>query len=343
MKLVYQGQLWDGTTALQRAEAFARVPGVEVIKLDIGAPLVRKTSFYRRVRWKLGLPVDELGENAALLRTVAAERPDVVIVDNGKVIWLATLRELRRLGVGRLVYYTPDDVMGRHNRSRPLQASLPEWDVVFTTKTFNVPELQAAGVRRAVLVGKAYDERLHRPLSRVEVGADFERFDLVFAGAHERERRESINALARAGFSVVVYGGVTGGWPIDLVHKAVVMREACFAAGYTEAMHHGRIALCFLRKLNRDRITQRTMEIAAMGRPMLAEKTDEHDSHFRDGEEYVGFTTDDDLIAKARALLADGTLCSRIGRASAIRCQSSGYSSDGRARQMLAAIRGDLQ
>ncbi len=342
-KLIYQGQLWEGTTALQRAEAFARQPGVEVIKLDIGAALMRKVSLYSRVRWKLRWPLDDLGQNEALLRAAEVERPDTVIVDNSKVIRQGTLRELRRLDVRCLAYYTPDDVMGRHNLSRPLEASLPYWDVVFTTKTFNVPELTAAGVRRAVLVGKAYDECLHRPLSYEEVGEEFERFELVFAGSHERERRKSINALSEAGLSVVVYGGAVGGWPPRLMHKGVVMREARFAAEYGAAMHHGKIALCFLRKMNRDRITQRTMEIAAAGRPMLAEKTVEHDSHFVDGEEYFGFATEDDLITKARALLANNTHRLSIGKAARARCLSSGYSNDSRAQQMLAVIEGSCK
>lgn len=340
MKLLYQGELWEGTTALQRAQAFARQSDVEVVQLDIGAAFGRKASLYGRVRWKLRWPLDDLGQNEALLRTAEAERPDVVFVDNSRVIRRATLNRLRALGARTLVYYTPDDVMGRHNLSRPLQTSLPEWDIVFTTKTFNVPELEAAGVRRAVLIGKAYDEQLHRPWSRDEVGTEYEAFDFVFAGSHERERRESINALAKAGFSVVVYGGAAGGWPTDLMHRSVVMHEQRFATAYTVTMHHGRIALCFLRKLNRDRITQRTMEIAAAGRPMLAEKTDEHDSHFVDGEEYVGFTTDDDLVSKARALLADDERRVGIGRAARTRCLSSGYSNDARAQQMLAVIEG---
>jgi spore maturation protein CgeB len=103
-------------------------------------------------------------------------------------------------------------------------------------------------------------------------------------------------------------------------------------------LHHGKVALCFLRKINRDRITQRTMEIAAMGRPMLAEKTDEHDDHFLDGEEYLGFTTDEDLVAKARALLADAALRKRMGERGRERCLVSGYSSDERARQMVESM-----
>ncbi len=261
-----------------------------------------------------------------------------MLVDNSRVIARKTLRELRCLGVGTLAYYTPDDITGAHNLSRPLRLSFPEWDVLFTTKTFNIPELAAEGVRNPVLIGKAYDAALHRPLTRDEVGEDFERFDLVFIGACERERMNSINALCRGGLGVVVYGGSLGRWDRSDIHPSLVVREACFGEQYARSLHHGRIALCFLRKRNRDRITQRTMEIAAAGRAMLAEKTDEHDAHFIDGVEYQGFITDTELVERARAMAANEPSRRAMGSNARKRCLNSGYSSIDRAREMVAAI-----
>jgi spore maturation protein CgeB len=240
-------------------------------------------------------------------------------------------------GVRCIAYYTPDDIIGAHNLSWPLRWSFPEWDLFFTTKTFNVAELAERGVRKPVLIGNAYDPKLHRPLSRAEVGEDFERFDLVFIGAYERERCQSINRLAEAGFGVVVYGKAAG-WRPGALHGNVVLRDAQLAEAYTISLHHGKIALCFLRKLNRDRITTRTMEIAASGRPMLAEKTEEHDAHFVDGAEYVGFSTDAELVAKAKRLLDDRTRLLKLGEAARRRCLASGYSTVDRAREMIAHV-----
>ncbi len=116
-------------------------------------------------------------------------------------------------------------------------------------------------MQRPVLIGKAFDPELHRSLTREEVGEDFERRDLVFVGTYEKERRASINRLARRGMSVVVYGN---GWRRSVLAPEVDLRPQQLALDYTRAMHTGKVALCFLRKINRDRITRRTMEIAAM-------------------------------------------------------------------------------
>src|SRR5262249_28722981 len=150
------------------------------------------------------------------------------------------------------------DIIGPHNMSWQLRRSLRDWDLFFTTKTFNLPELRVLGVRAPVLIGKAFDPILHRPIGREEAGQDFERYDLVFAGAYEQARCASINALAEAGLRVIVYGSHIGGWRRSHLADSVELRPAIFEVGYRRAMHHGKIALGFLRKLNRDRITQRS-------------------------------------------------------------------------------------
>ena len=340
MKLVYHAVLGEGSTSLQRLAAFGALPDLEVIAHDTMARMGVDATFYRRVRWKLGWPTDDYRENQRLIDCVATHQADIVFVDNSKVISSATLRRLRKQGVSKLVYYSPDDTMNRYNLKWPLRLSIPLWDVFFTTKTFNIDELRAHGARNPYLIGKAFDAQLHRPLSREEVGRDFEKFDFVFAGAWERERMTSLNALCEAGFSVVCYGGSLGNWNKKEIHPGIVGRPAAFGEAYTHAMHHGKIALGFLRKINRDKITQRSMEVTAMGRAMLAEKTDEHDSHFIDGEEYCGFLSDSEMVAKGAALLADDAARLEMGRRARERCLTSGYSSIDRAREMLAVICG---
>jgi len=337
MKLLYHGPLWRGSTSLQRAEAFARLPGVSVIQHDTGARVGPATNLYRRIRWRLRWPVDEFDENRRLRQVVGRERPDVVLIDNSRAIASATLKTLRQMG-STVVYYTPDDIVGPHNLSWPLRISFPVWDVFFTTKTFNMPELAERGVRNPVLVGKAYDPDLHRPLGPEEIGAEYEAFDVVFIGTFEAERCRSISRVAEAGMSVVVYTSSVESWRRAGAHPAIDLRPAVFGEDYTRCWHHGKLALCFLRKLNRDRITQRTMEIAAIGRPMLAERTDEHDQHFAHGEEYVGFANDEELVAQARGLLGDDRRRTDLGARARQRCLTSGYSTADRARQLIEAM-----
>ena len=81
------------------------------------------------------------------------------------------------------------------------------------------------------------------------------------------------------------------------------------------------------------------MEIVAIGRPMVAERTDEHDQHFAHGSEYLGFRDDAELVAQVRPLVQDAERREAMGRAARRRCLTSGYSSTNRAQQMIEVFR----
>jgi spore maturation protein CgeB len=332
--------MWAGSTARQRFEAFRRQPGIVAVASQVEAGPGSNSSLVARARWKLQWPPDS-GENAQLLRHVADERPDVVFVDNSPVISRATLRQLRKLCDPVLVYYSPDDMTAPHNLSWPMRLSFREWDVIFTTKSFNIEELSERGVKNPVLVGNAFDAAVHRPMTCEEVGEDYERYDLVFIGTVEDERLRSIVKLADAGFTVAVYGnpmsrrGET--WQ-GLRHPRILAGPAVYGAEYTRRMHHGRVALGFLRKMNRDLITTRSIEIPAMGRPMVAESTPEHDACFIAGLEYVGFRNDRELIQAVSNLIQDRDLRLSIASRGYRRCLSSPYSTDHRAQEMIDSI-----
>ncbi len=341
MKLLYHGRMWEGSTALQKFEAFRRQPGVTAIAHDagtLGAPF----NLLASVRWKLRWPSDQDRENDRLIEAVASEKPDVVFVDSSSCIARATLRKLREICDPLLVYHSPDDITAWHNLTWPVRLTFPEWDLFFTTKTFNVPELRAFGVRDPVLLGNAFDPELHRPMSREEVGGEYERFDLVFIGTFEEDRFRCIRMLAEAGRTVAVYGNparrFSRGWEMTR-HERITVGPPALGGDYSRVMHHGKIALCFLRKMNRDRITTRSIEIPAMRRAMVAEKTEEHDSHFADGSEYLGFRDGAELLDKVRALLADDGLRLKIAENGRARCFASGYTTADRGLEMTAAIK----
>ncbi|MEM7749648.1 MAG: glycosyltransferase [Pseudomonadota bacterium] len=346
MKLLYCGQLWEGSTALQRARAFSRRAGIKVLYLDVTSGVRDPSpSLMERVRWKAGWPADVLSENERLIEMVRRERPDVVFVDNSKVISLSTLRLLVSQGV-LPVYYSPDDMVAPHNLKYPFRRTLSNWAIIFTTKPVNVRELEALGAPEVVLVGNSFDADVHRPLNPAERDQSFETVDAVFIGAFEKRRCRQINALSAAGIRVAVYaassGMVTTAWR-RMLHHDVILKSGVYGRDYRVGLHHGKLALCFLREMNRDVITTRSIEIPATGRPMVAEKTAAHDEHFVDGNEYVGFAGCGELIEAVQQLLNDTNRRLQIAEAGRLRCLSSGYSTDHRARELLWRIEHELR
>lgn len=343
MKILFQSQLAPGTTPTQRVEALERDPALDVVRSVIEprrAGLARRVA--QGVAWRTGAPFDSFRENAQLLRLAREHRPDAVIVYNSRTVRASTLRRIREETGAVLAYIAPDDIVSRHNSTVWLRGSYPEWDVLFTSKSYNVGELRAEGVKHPVLNENIFDPVLHRPLAPEEVGDEFEAFDLVFAGTFEPDREESIRKLAEAGFSILIYGTLPGrlhgSWKA-LERAGVTVRPGVYGIEYTKAIHRGKVPLCFLRKMNRDLITHRSIELPAMARAMLAEKTDEHDARLVDGEEYVGFRSDEEMIEQARRLVEDPALRASIGAAGRARCLSSGYSADADMGRIVEEIR----
>lgn len=338
MKILYFSPGWTGSTSVQRYRAMAAMPGVTVVHVDSGANISQKRTLAERAFWKLGWPIDSLSENARLLEATRKHQPDWVFVEASRVLLPKTLRTLRASSGCSLAFYTPDDSIRPHNLSIPMRLCFPLWDVFFTTKSFNVAELRERGVRNPKLIGKAFDPLLHRPLTQAEVGERFESFDCVFVGTFEQERANSLHALAEAGISVGIFGNGWRGATTLHAHPRIQIAPAANEQDFGKAMHTGKLALNFLRKINRDHITQRSMEIPAMQRVMIAEKTPEHDASFVDGAEYVGFSSDEDLVRKVRMLLANPELRHRIAAAGRARCLEAGYSTNHRAAEMLATL-----
>jgi spore maturation protein CgeB len=335
VRLLFLGPLWQGSTALQRMVAFERSPGLEVIGVD-SMERVGRASFMDRLRHRIRYPADHHRLNQRALEVAEATRPDCLFVDSTRLLTRRTLGAMRRSGVQKLVFYSPDDVSAAHNSSRQLEGCDREWDLFFTTKTFCVPELAARGVRIPKLVGNAYDPDLHRPYEEQDVGPEFEAWDTVFVGTCESDRLRSLNHLAEFGTSVVVYGSK---WDRSRLHASISLRPAVYSHDYARALHTGKVALGFLRKLNRDRVTTRSVEVPAIGRAMVAEKTSEHDDLFVDGMEYLSFGSDDELLGAVRSLLSDEKRRAEVAHAGRMRCLASGYSTVDRAGEMIRAIK----
>jgi spore maturation protein CgeB len=302
-------------------------------------------SILDRILWKLGIEKDKTRINRRLLEAAKVSAPHIVWIEKGNMIRPSTLRKLRRIAPdATLVSYSEDDMFLSHNRTRAYVAGLSQYDCVFTTKAPNVDasELPALGAKRVIAVDKAYDPHVHCPVAVSE--SDIGRYgaDVGFVGTYEEARARSLSFLALNGIALRVWGNGWEAWsdrPPGLIieDRAVVNSERELA--YTKSLCATRINLGFLRKLNRDTQTDRTMEIPACGAFMLAERSADHLRLFREGQEAAFFGSDDELLDKVRYYLVHEDERAAIARAGRQRCLDAGYSETERMRLMIDQCR----
>ncbi len=264
---------------------------------------------------------------------------DVVWIDKGVELPPRALKGIRqRCPAARIVGYSPDDMMNPANGSPNFLRTLPLYDLYFTTKTYGVEELRNEGCPRVLFVPNAYDSHLHRP---VAVTADERQRwggPVGFIGTAEEERAHTIRWLAEQGVPIKVWGN---GWERaqrELGGKFEVAGPSQYGETYVKIMCAFDINLAFLRKVNRDRQTQRSIEIPACGAFMLAERTDEHRALFEEGTEAEFFATDAEALEKIRYYLAHPDERQRIARAGRQRCLDAGYSNRDRVAWMLEQV-----
>lgn len=291
---------------------------------------------------RLGHPLQAHSTSRQLLDVVYKVVPQIVWIDKGLVIRPEALRSIHQFRKDVLIVgYSPDDMGQRDNQSRYFLTGLPEYDWFFTTKTFNVDELKAMGVRRPCFLGNGFDPATHR---RTSVSAhEMELFGgpVGFVGSYERDRANQILSLARAGFPVKVWGWGKTRSPLSVHPNLTVHRRTLLGSEYAKALCSFAINLGFLRKINRDRQTTRSIEIPACGAFMLAERTDEHLELFEEGKEAEFFASTTELIDKTRYYLGHDSQRIRIAAAGYERCRRSGYDYPSRMRQALDKLVGD--
>jgi spore maturation protein CgeB len=246
----------------------------------------------------------------------------------------AALQQIGALGITRLNYLTDDPWNPTHAAPWFMKA-LRQYDWIFSTRTSNLDDLQKHGCPRVCYLPFAYDPGIHRAEQPLR-GDEALRFDadVAFAGGADPDRVPLVAALIRAGFRVALYGGY---WHRYRETKAAA-RGLADPHTVRKAIAGARVALCLVRRANRDGSSMRSFEVAAMGACMLAEYTEEHRSILGDdGQAVVYFRSPHQMIERVRWLLAHADERRRLGAAVQARITNGQNTYRDRLRTMLAA------
>ncbi len=340
MRILYVGVLWNGGTCLQRLKAMQDV-GHAVVSVDTAPEDVRKLQkcFFYRVKRKLFGHSDLAHANPKIISLINKNDFDVLWLDNAQTISPETLGIVRQVSPKTIIVgYSPDDMAGKHNQSRAFMGGLPFYHFYFTTKSYGVKELKDMGVPQVVFIDNAYDPNTHRPATLSEEEKKQYGGNVGFIGDYESERAQLIFYLAEHGISVRIWGP---NWERKCkLHHPNMLIEGKFLYGdeYAKAICAFDINLAFLRKINRDLQTQRSVEIPACGAFMLAERTQEHLELFEEGKEAAFFSTKEELLEKVRYYLNHSEKRKQIAQAGRERCLWSGYSNQERIKKMFEII-----
>lgn len=262
--------------------------------------------FHRIFNTLVGKPATYWRFNREVVRAAERFQPQVILFLKGPYVNPATLMAIRARTPAIIVNYCLDDLFSLNPKAitPDMRACIPLWDFIFTTKRYNVPELEATGAKRAVFVRCGYDPAVHHPvIPTAEEQAQWGS-DLLFVGTFERDRAEWLAGLIeRVECNVRVFGNGWGSVPSHLGLFPYLERCPVLGREKRLAFASTKIALAFMRKANRDTYTDRSFEIPACGAFMLAERSNEHALLYKEGQEIAGFETVEELAEKVQYYL----------------------------------------
>jgi spore maturation protein CgeB len=290
-------------------------------------------------RWLVRLHWNLRGRRPAHLRTFSNSlvqacrdfRPTWLLSTGLAPIDRKALTAIRDLGIMRLNYLTDDPWNPAHRAPWFLDA-LPHYDRVFSPRQSNLDKLRAHGCREVLYLPFAYAASQHygeraQPAEEARLASD-----VIFVGGADRDRLPLVAALIAAGLRVALYGGYWERYP----ETREFHRGHADPGTIRQATGAAKIALCLVRRANRDGHVMRSFEIPAIGACMLVEDTEEHREIFGpDEESVVYFRSIPEMIDKSLWLLNRPTERQRLAAAAHSRIVAGRHTYQDRLAAML--------
>ena len=341
MKILFIGDLNEYGRSFQRFRTFGDmgyfVFGISTVQIPY-RPGIEKSGFVERIMWKLGFPPDTTGANKKIKEAIRSEKFNIIWIEKGVTIRPETLRYIKKnTPTTKLVFCSEDDMYAKHNRTSYFDTGLKYYDIVFTTKVYNLIELKFLGAKRTELFLDSYDEKVHRPMILTDEEKKKFACDAGFIGSFENDRAGKMLFLAENGIKVVIWGNGWNNW-VGKNENLIIKNQPLYGDDYAKAIYATKINLCFLRKINRDEVTSRSVEIPACGGFMIAERTKRHQEFFEENKEAIFFSSKEELLGEIKRFLADEGARRRIAGAGLAKCLKSGYNHRVQLERMLREL-----
>src|SRR5262245_23065825 len=134
VRILFVGDMWQGSTARSMREALAALPGVSLEGIAEDRYFPGGPSLVARARNRLLGPVQQRALHRAILAGLASHRADVLMVYKGHSVPASTIRAAKDAGV-LTVNVFPD--YSPHAYGEQLKAAMGEYDLVVSTKPFH--------------------------------------------------------------------------------------------------------------------------------------------------------------------------------------------------------------
>ncbi len=341
MRILNIGPLWRGSNAGGLFRALSREGClIEVVDEFYFVSLqTRKKS--TKILERIIRPLQEDEFNRAIKRQIEIFRPDILFVYKGVFVTTETL-SFARGHKCKLVLFYPDVSMSAHGANIP--KAIPMYDLVFTTKTFGIRDLEAKyGVKNAFFIPHGFDPDIHRKLVFSDEEYAIFGCDASFVGNWSPKKEKWLAHLKQKmpDIKLKIWGDQWG--KADTILKTSIQGRPVLGDLYALAIQCSKINLGILSEQvagasSGDLITSRTFHIPAASGFMLHERNEESVLYYKENEEAAFFDGPDELVSKVAEFMKDDAGRERIRLAGHKRALAD-HSLDARAKVIIERLK----
>jgi hypothetical protein len=250
---------------------------------------------------------------------------DLVHVDEIALVGPTLVQSLKER-FGTVSCYVIDDPFGGRDgpKWRLFLKAIPEYDLITVVREPNVKEAYEYGARDVLRVYRSADEVAHAPKNITKAEMEKWGCQVAFIGTWFPERGPFMRKLIERGVPLTIRGSNWEKADEWKVIKTVWAGPALDSVDYTKALQCADICLGLLCEGNRDRHTQRSIEIPYSGSLLCAERTGEHLDLYEEGREAVFWSDAEECADVCFEMLENDKKREEIAQRGRKRCCENG-------------------
>lgn len=300
---------------------------------------VETYSIYEKIRYKIRLPIDKNNLNQKLLKSIKDKSINIIIDFKSLVLRKSTIEKIRQISPSiKIIFFSEDDMSRNHNNSIYFLNAIKNYDCVFVSNQKHLAEtMLRLGAKKSYFQYKSFDETLCEKITLNKSEFDKYKSDVTFVGTFEKQRAQIMFRLAKKGIKIVVWGNGWSSWKNK--HTNLIVKDMpIYGNEWVKVINASKINLNFLRKINNDLHTSRSVDIPACAAFMLAERTTEHMDLFIEGKEAEFFGDEKELETKIMFYLKNDKKRNDIAQQAYNKCRSSDYSHSKKIKEIINLI-----
>ena len=263
-----------------------------------------RPNLFEKVFEKLKIPIDISNFNNSMIH-VAKLNSDLrfIFIEKGWYIYPSTLKKIQSLcPLAKIIYFSNDNMILNHNNNFFINKIFRS-GIFDKINLINIPNYKKFSKKynsNIHFTDKAYSEKMH--FKKFNYKQKF-KYDVTFIGSCTLDRVKLLTSLEREGLKINIWGYGWENYANHFKRKNTFKGEEVFNNKYRDIMASSKINLSFLRKINYDTQTSRSIEIPAAGGLILTEYSSTHKRIYGTLSKNILFKNSTDLSNKIKFYL----------------------------------------